>query len=115
MNINIRVAAESATREDIEVVIYAAWPGAVIKELKEFCEARFAPNGERKSAGARNNEDVFVAEVDGKIVGYLHFFTETWDNYEDHIIARAEDPSLSTAEAAEVRGALELLLREHPL
>lgn len=117
MDINIRVAAESATRQDIEAVIRAAWPGVALEELQGFCDARFAIDGARQSAHAvgRGNEDVFVAEVNGKIVAYLHFFTETWDNYEDFIIAQAEDPSLSPVEAAEVREALERLLRDHPL
>lgn len=55
----------------------------------------------------------FVAEGDGKIVGYIHFYTDRWDGYEKVVVSRGVDCKFSSKLRQVIENELEEAFKWH--
>lgn len=109
----MEIKLRDARVEDIVFLLSCHWPGTDATELQMYRDHRFDESGNRKNWQTGYPETVWIAESeDGKNLGYLHFFTDCWDGYQDTILALVVDPKLSHAERKLVEGMLETALRE---
>ncbi len=51
-------------------------------------------------------ETIFVAELGGRVAGFVHFFVDIWDGDEKNLISLASDPSLPASEGIAVKTTL---------
>lgn len=107
MDINIR----EVKPVDIEYLINSGWPKINLPELQSYRNDHFTETGERKRSFTGYPEQVWITETGGRVVGYLHFFTDCWDGYEDTIIGLSVDPSLPPEDAKSIKEKLETELR----
>lgn len=107
------VKVRDARLEDVDMLLSTRWPGINASELRKYKDSHFDETGVLKHPFGGYPEQVWVAvSEDETILGYLHFFTDCWDGYEDTVIALAVDPQLSWAKSAMARSTLETTLRE---
>lgn len=97
------VTIRDARLSDVKYVLSCNWPGIVRGELHNFGRDCFSEDGARMLFLTGYPETFFVAEIEGRVVGYLHFFTDCYDDYHDEILGTAVDPTLSSEGAATVR------------
>ncbi|OGZ95249.1 MAG: hypothetical protein A3I44_05515 [Candidatus Sungbacteria bacterium RIFCSPLOWO2_02_FULL_51_17] len=102
MDITIR----DARPEDIQWLLLCAWRGTDHCELTNFAQKHFSPDGERKHFLTGYPESAWVAEMNGRIVGYIHFFTDCWDGYQNELLGIAVDPALPSEDARRVEEVL---------
>ena len=91
---------------DIPLLITADWPGASVVELKKL----FDQEGRRRPESGRDT--LLIAEKDGRIIGYVHYWDTSSDPDEYELEALAVDPALPADDAAALRAMLEKSFRE---
>lgn len=97
---------------DLQTIIHLCSPeGRALAELQDYWQRHFTVDGKMQRPFTGYPEEVWVAEYDGRIVGYLHFFVDCWEGYEYVILSLRTAASLSAENALEVRGQLEEALR----
>lgn len=105
MGIIIREAKSVA---DIENIIEVCrLQGKVLSELNDYRRKYFTETGTRKNIFTGYPDTVLMAEHDGRLVGYLHFYEDCWEGYEKILVSSKTSPSLSPRYAEVVRLALE--------
>ena len=102
MDITIR----DAQPEDIQWLLLCAWRVVDRYELDRFGQKYFSRDGNKRSFMTGYPESAWVAEMNGRIVGYIHFFTDCWDGYQNEVLGSAVDPALSQEDARKVEEAL---------
>lgn len=104
MDIEIR----DAKFADIEKIFGVCRPeGREHLELVSYKDRYFTQTGKKRSPVSGYPEVLWVAECESRIVGYLHFYVDCWDGYEDNLIALKIDPALSDERTKEVKQKLE--------
>ena len=104
MDITIRQAEYC----DIEKIIQTCRPeGRALEELVSYRKKYFTESGKREYFLEGFPETLRVAEYNGLIAGYLHFFTDCWDGYEDKLPSLGVNPNLSYYVRVETRRKLE--------
>jgi len=88
--------------------------GPDLKELQDFRKKYYTEYGESEDVRTGFPDEVLVAEVSGKIVGYLHFYTDCWEGYEKVLVSVGSDLTYSYKDRREIEEKLkqEFQLRE---
>ena len=99
---------------DIELLIQACQlQGTALFELERWRTFRFTETGEPKNFVTGYPETVLVAESEGRVIGYLHFFIDCWDGYDTEIILKGYDPGLESGESARTMRLLDEVYRKN--
>jgi len=103
------VIVRGATSADVRFLIESSWLGANITELKQLQATYFDKNDKYAPRLTGYPERCLVAENEGRVVGFIHYFTDNWDDGRDEIISQATNHHLLVGEAKQV---LEQLSRD---
>lgn len=82
-----------------------------LSEFQNYWQTHFTEDGRTSRPFTGYPEEVWVAEHENRIVGYLHFFVDCWDGYEYVILSLGTALSLSPENASQVKSQLEEALR----
>lgn len=78
-----------------------------LAELERYRKDYFGETGERVMFRTGHPDEVQVAILDDRIVGYLHYYTDCWDDYQKILITITVDSSLPSEHVQAVKKQLE--------
>lgn len=94
--------------QDLGHIIKNCLPeGGSLEKLQRYQRLYFTESGEPKKVATGLPDEILVAEWENRIVGYLHFYTDCWDNYEKIKISLRIDPVFSYEIQKVIRESLE--------
>ena len=101
------IVSELKTLEELDVIdSLAPTMGKAKRELASYREKYFDTHGKPPNPTTGQPDTILIAKQDDTIIGYLHWWTNCWDNDEVQIIATGIDLSLSLREIGQVAKAL---------
>lgn len=92
---------------DISKLLTACWLGTSVATISEYFSKYFDPEGKRRHFLTGHPDTFLVAEADGKVVGYIHYWTDCWEDYEKYLVSLSVDPSIPAKDALTIRKQLE--------
>ena len=105
MGITIREVNSVA---DIEKIIEICRPEVkALSELKDYRKKYFTESGENKNTFIAFPDTILMAEYNGRLVGYLHFYEDCYEGYEKVLVSLNTIPLLFREDAEKVKQKLE--------